>query len=281
MRARNPDGATPLHWAVFRNALQCMETLLRAGADRDAADTNGYQACCSTLAIHGSVSGRGSHVLCTSPHPASVGAPGPLDAPYMPVPCSRTLHARICQWPVVGITIKHALRMCSHATSRRNGGTQALSSIWPCDGKLVSTCKTRYAPSPRKHPPRLPQGEAHLAITVHRECSSGNAACHTARLVVSARVPRSLQLCARHRLPAVHSKGLKSFSVHVQDGRTPLHWAAYKGFHDCVRLLLVLGCSPHDADVEGCNVLHWAALRGNSEAATLIVQVCIGLDTQC
>jgi palmitoyltransferase ZDHHC13/17 len=63
-----------------------------------------------------------------------------------------------------------------------------------------------------------------------------------------------------------------SFNTQDKDGRTPLHWAAYKGFHDCVRLLLVLGCSPHDTDVEGCNVLHWAALRGNSEAATVVLQ---------
>ena len=71
-----------------------------------------------------------------------------------------------------------------------------------------------------------------------------------------------------------------SFNTQDKDGRTPLHWAAYKGFHDCVRLLLVLGCSPHDADVEGCNVLHWAALRGNSEAATIILQVRTHLPTR-
>ena len=63
-----------------------------------------------------------------------------------------------------------------------------------------------------------------------------------------------------------------AFDARDRDGRTPLHWAAYKGFHDCVRLLLVLGCSPHDVDVEGCNALHWAALRGNSEAATITLQ---------
>ena len=43
IRATNPDGATALHWAVFRNALPCMESLLRAGADREAIDSNGYQ----------------------------------------------------------------------------------------------------------------------------------------------------------------------------------------------------------------------------------------------
>jgi hypothetical protein len=48
VRAANPDGATALHWAVFRNALPCIEALLRAGADKDAKDTNGYQVCPSS-----------------------------------------------------------------------------------------------------------------------------------------------------------------------------------------------------------------------------------------
>uniref|UniRef100_A0A0D9VD18 Isoleucyl-tRNA synthetase n=1 Tax=Leersia perrieri TaxID=77586 RepID=A0A0D9VD18_9ORYZ len=46
------------------------------------------------------------------------------------------------------------------------------------------------------------------------------------------------------------------------DGRSPLHWAAYKGYADSVRLLLFLGCTP----------LHWAAIRGNLESCTVLVQ---------
>ena len=49
VRAANRDGATALHWAVFRNALPCMEILLRAGADRDAKDSNGYQVRCTFM----------------------------------------------------------------------------------------------------------------------------------------------------------------------------------------------------------------------------------------
>ncbi|GMH32807.1 hypothetical protein BSKO_00641 [Bryopsis sp. KO-2023] len=56
------------------------------------------------------------------------------------------------------------------------------------------------------------------------------------------------------------------------DGRTPLHWAAYKGFADTVRLLLVLNAEFSLADKEGCTPLHWAAIRGNSEAATVLLQ---------
>ena len=56
------------------------------------------------------------------------------------------------------------------------------------------------------------------------------------------------------------------------DGRSPLHWAAYKGFADTCRLLLVMGARPTLADHEGCTPLHWASIRGNSEACTVLLQ---------
>ena len=56
------------------------------------------------------------------------------------------------------------------------------------------------------------------------------------------------------------------------DGRTPLHWAAYKGFADTIRLLLVLDARYTLADKEGCTPLHWAAIKGNGEACTVLLQ---------
>ncbi|PRW58247.1 S-acyltransferase 24 [Chlorella sorokiniana] len=56
------------------------------------------------------------------------------------------------------------------------------------------------------------------------------------------------------------------------DGRSPLHWAAYKGFADTLRLLLVLGCQCNLPDKEGCTPLHWAAIRGHTEACTVLLQ---------
>ena len=41
------------------------------------------------------------------------------------------------------------------------------------------------------------------------------------------------------------------------DGRSPLHWAAYKGFPDPVRLLLFLDGRVNAPDREGCTPLHW------------------------
>ncbi|XAR66835.1 Protein S-acyltransferase [Bertholletia excelsa] len=57
-----------------------------------------------------------------------------------------------------------------------------------------------------------------------------------------------------------------------KDGRSPLHWAAYKGFADCIRLLLFLDAYRGRQDKEGCTPLHWAAVRGNLEACTVLVQ---------
>uniref|UniRef100_A0ACD5Z8H6 Uncharacterized protein n=1 Tax=Avena sativa TaxID=4498 RepID=A0ACD5Z8H6_AVESA len=56
------------------------------------------------------------------------------------------------------------------------------------------------------------------------------------------------------------------------DGRSPLHWAAYKGYADSVRLLLYLDAYRVRQDKEGCTPLHWAAIRGNLEACTVLVQ---------
>uniref|UniRef100_A0A6N2KNU3 protein S-acyltransferase n=1 Tax=Salix viminalis TaxID=40686 RepID=A0A6N2KNU3_SALVM len=56
------------------------------------------------------------------------------------------------------------------------------------------------------------------------------------------------------------------------DGRSPLHWAAYKGFADSIRLLLFLDSYRGRQDREGCTPLHWGAIRGNLEACTVLVQ---------
>ena len=59
------------------------------------------------------------------------------------------------------------------------------------------------------------------------------------------------------------------------DGRTCLHWAAYKGFTETIRLLLVLNAQIDVTDKEGCTALHWAAIRGNGEACTVLIQVSL------
>ncbi|XP_038888969.1 probable protein S-acyltransferase 23 isoform X1 [Benincasa hispida] len=61
------------------------------------------------------------------------------------------------------------------------------------------------------------------------------------------------------------------FDVPDNEGRSPLHWAAYKGFADTIRLLLFRDASQERQDKEGCTPLHWAAIGGNVDACTVLV----------
>lgn len=61
------------------------------------------------------------------------------------------------------------------------------------------------------------------------------------------------------------------FDVPDNEGRSPLHWAAYKGFADSIRLLLFRDAHQGRQDKEGCTPLHWAAMIGNVEACTVLV----------
>ncbi|XP_050261383.1 probable protein S-acyltransferase 23 [Quercus robur] len=61
------------------------------------------------------------------------------------------------------------------------------------------------------------------------------------------------------------------FDVPDNEGRSPLHWAAYKGFADTIRLLLFRDASQGKQDKEGCTPVHWAAIRGNVEACSVLV----------
>lgn len=56
------------------------------------------------------------------------------------------------------------------------------------------------------------------------------------------------------------------------DGRTPLHWAAYKGHRDCVKLLIMTGADVMRVDTEGCSALHWASIKGHTEACMALLQ---------
>ncbi|WPT14430.1 Protein S-acyltransferase 24 [Picochlorum sp. SENEW3] len=56
------------------------------------------------------------------------------------------------------------------------------------------------------------------------------------------------------------------------DGRTPLHWAAYKGFRDTCKLLIVMDADVMKMDIEECTPLHWAAMKGHLDACMVLLQ---------
>ena len=51
----------------------------------------------------------------------------------------------------------------------------------------------------------------------------------------------------------------------------PLHWAAIKGHHECVQMLAAAGADPHVADPNGMVPLHWAACDGHHECVQMLV----------
>lgn len=55
------------------------------------------------------------------------------------------------------------------------------------------------------------------------------------------------------------------------DGRSALHWAAYKGNEDICKLLLVMDAKVNRTDSELCTPLHWAAIRGYAGCLTTLV----------
>lgn len=61
------------------------------------------------------------------------------------------------------------------------------------------------------------------------------------------------------------------FDAPDNTGHSPLHWAAYKGYADTIRLLLFRDACQGRQDSAGCTPLHWAAVRGNVEACTVLV----------
>ncbi|KAK9666582.1 hypothetical protein RND81_14G195500 [Saponaria officinalis] len=61
------------------------------------------------------------------------------------------------------------------------------------------------------------------------------------------------------------------FDAQDNNGRSPLHWAAYKGFADTIRLLLFRDAIQSKQDNEGCTPLHWAAIRGHVESSNVLV----------
>ncbi|KAI4995700.1 probable protein S-acyltransferase 23 isoform X1 [Hordeum vulgare subsp. vulgare] len=86
---------------------------------------------------------------------------------------------------------------------------------------------------------------------------------------------RALHVAAQYGqttfLHHIVSKYGADFEALDNDGRSSLHWAAYKGNADTIRLLLFMDANQVRQDKNGCTPLHWAAIRGSLEVCTLLV----------
>jgi ankyrin repeat protein len=63
-------------------------------------------------------------------------------------------------------------------------------------------------------------------------------------------------------------------------GRTPLHWAAYGGRFDVVKLLLEHGADPNTQDEDGRTPLHKAAYKGHVDVVKLFLELGVDPNTQ-
>ncbi|XP_063718896.1 inversin-like isoform X3 [Symsagittifera roscoffensis] len=66
----------------------------------------------------------------------------------------------------------------------------------------------------------------------------------------------------------------QSVDVNCSDhlGRTPLQYAAQKGFNNCISLLVQHGADPNLQDAQGRTALHWSCSLGHLDAVRLLVK---------
>ncbi|XP_017461197.1 PREDICTED: Usher syndrome type-1G protein homolog, partial [Rhagoletis zephyria] len=62
-----------------------------------------------------------------------------------------------------------------------------------------------------------------------------------------------------------------------EDGMTAVHWAAYSGSLDALRIIVGRGGDPGRCDLFGNTALHWAAANGHLKAASFLVSFGVNL----
>ena len=58
------------------------------------------------------------------------------------------------------------------------------------------------------------------------------------------------------------------------DGNSALHWAAWSGTLETVKLLVRYRAKVHEANRNGCTVAHWAASGGNLQVCRYLHEIC-------
>lgn len=179
----------------------------------------------------------------------------------------------------------------SQIAEDHNGSTQAQSIMQQpqtvCTAAHLNPSKPNPRPSfPNVGVPRQPAGQTALHWAAVRGALSATETILRCGANLRQQDSRGYTIChvaAQYGQTAILYHVAMRWGADVDapdnDGRTPLHWAAYKGFTDTIRLLLVMDARYNLPDKEGCTPLHWAAIRGNGEACIVLLQACFKLQS--
>ena len=236
----NSRGETPIHWAVIKGNLRMVSLLLRNGADASACDRNGYNV------LHKAAQYKLTLVI---------------DYFYR---LGEDLKEREDGEEVVERwVLKSGGSEDTKAVERMRASTGAgciLSSSLLLSPLFTSSLLSPQLSSPHVSSPLLTSAHLSSPLLSSPLFSSPLPTPTVPPYPNSSRVPK-----LTGKIPAIDS-----LDAH---GRTPLHWACYKGDSFTAQYLIRKGTDITVRDDELCTPLHWAAIKGQKKIVVILLRL--------